>query len=140
MNTQIFHLTSKVIQGHKSSSNFSVCVRTVKCFFISIRHNFFLKLSMILKVKWGYVYVILKNFKSFDQIITLTYVLMDNFCFCYVIFLPLIRVWRLLLYFRRLLRIDFFFFKRLLCNNSVDFEAFKYVYYPNRKKERELSW
>ena len=39
-----------------------------------------------IKVKWGHFYVawFLKILRSFDQITTLTYVLMDNFCPCLV--------------------------------------------------------
>ena len=60
---------------------------TEKFFFIFIGHNFVIKWIMILKVTWGYNYVVwfLKNFRSFDQITTLTYVLMDKFCPCFIL-------------------------------------------------------
>ena len=135
-------MTSKVIEGHKSSSNFSVIqpftywmvcwcfalklvwislslsfsltlhlvlssplflslyiplyvplllsaliyVHTEKCFFIFIRHHFFIKWSMILRVTWArplLCCVIYIFFLSFDQITTLSYILKDSFCPCF---------------------------------------------------------
>ena len=45
----------------------------------------FIKWSMIIKVTWGHFYVLWfkKKIWSFDQITTLTYVLMENFCSCF---------------------------------------------------------
>ena len=93
--------TSKVIEGHKSLSNFRVnptlpmldgplMLPHPNCVVISfsLSHSpsrfLFMKWSMILKVTWGHFYVawFLKILRSFDEITTLTYVLIDNFCPC----------------------------------------------------------
>ena len=106
-------MTSKVIEGHKSASNFSVnptlpvlddplmlpspnCVDyyhfPFRFLLLSLSIPFYLPLLLHAKfnlhskrsheatLMWRDYLII---FRSFDQITTLTYVLMDNFCPCF---------------------------------------------------------
>ena len=96
INTRIFHNNNKFdLKGHWRSLTLNLVLSLPSFLLLSLyiplylpillQANIYLYRSMILKVTWGHLNVpwFLKILRSFDQITTLTYVLMDNFCPCF---------------------------------------------------------